>query len=172
MTRLMRVLALAICCALPVLGAAQDAATSQPPERAIRRDIPITNAIRRAYEAATRDSTGKPGRNYWQLRTDYTIQARIDPSTQTITGRETIALHNESPEPLTEIRLRLDSRAQLDRRNAVMRVPIQPCHQGLTAVQARGRSKDGRAHAEPRSGATVPGALKSNVPTSIPSSRT
>src|SRR5829696_3728901 len=78
------------------------------PERAVRRDIPVTNAIRRAYAAGTRDSTGKPGRNYWQLRTDYTIAARLDPTTQTITGRETITLHNESPDPLTEIRLRLD----------------------------------------------------------------
>jgi hypothetical protein len=89
-------------------GTAGDATKPQPPERAIRRDIPITNAIRKAYEAGTRDSTGRPGRNYWQLRTDYTIQARLDPATQTITGSETIALHNESPEPLTEIRLRLD----------------------------------------------------------------
>ena len=96
--------------ALPTLSAAQGGrgASGVPPERAIRRDIPITNAIRKAYEAGTRDSTGKPGRNYWQLRTDYTIQARIDPATQTITGRETIALHNESPDSLTEIRLRLD----------------------------------------------------------------
>jgi hypothetical protein len=88
-----------IAIAIPSLGTAQAEAKPQPPERAIRRDIPITNAIRRAYEARTRDSTGKPGRNYWQLRTD---------STQTITGSETIALHNDSPEPLTEIRLRLD----------------------------------------------------------------
>ena len=50
----------------------------QAPERAIRRDIPITNAIRRAFAAGTRDSTGRPGRNYWQLRTDYTINARLD----------------------------------------------------------------------------------------------
>lgn len=78
------------------------------PERAIRRDIPITNAIRRALAAGTRDSTGRPGRNYWQLRTDYTIQARIDPATQTITGSETVVVHNTSPDPLTEIRLRLD----------------------------------------------------------------
>jgi hypothetical protein len=92
----------------PIIAVAQGAARPQPPERAIRRDIPITNAIRRAYLGGTRDSTGKPGRNYWQLRTDYTIQARLDPSTQTITGSETIALHNESPEPLAEIRLRLD----------------------------------------------------------------
>src|SRR5688572_17920521 len=91
---------------VPAASIAQSA--SRPPERAIRRDIPITNAIRRAYEKSTRDSSGRPGRNYWQLRTDYTIEARIDPATQTITGRETIALHNASPEPLTEIRLRLD----------------------------------------------------------------
>ena len=103
---------LVLLAALPGLALAQGSGrgTAGPsaPERAIRRDIPITNAIRRAYEAGTRDSTGKPGRNYWQLRTDYTIQARIDPATQVITGSETIALHNESPEPLTEIRLRLD----------------------------------------------------------------
>ena len=37
------------------------------PERAVRRDIPMTNIIRRAMAAGTRDSTGRPGRNYWQL---------------------------------------------------------------------------------------------------------
>ena len=95
---------------IPGLSQAQGRAAANPPapERAIRRDIPITNSIAKAYAAGTRDSTGKPGRNYWQLRTDYTIQARLDPSTQVITGSETIMLHNESPEPLTEIRLRLD----------------------------------------------------------------
>ena len=44
--------------------------------RAIRRDVPITNTIRRAFDAGTRDSTGRPGPNYWQLQTDYTINAR------------------------------------------------------------------------------------------------
>ena len=63
----------------PAAAMAQVSTRPQPPERAIRRDVPITNAIRRAYESGTRDSTGKPGRNYWQLRTDYTIQARLDP---------------------------------------------------------------------------------------------
>ena len=76
--------------------------------RAIRRDVPLTNSIRRAYEAGTRDRTGRPGPNYWQLQTDYTINARLDPATQTITGTETIALHNNSPQELTEIVLRLD----------------------------------------------------------------
>ena len=76
--------------------------------RAIRRDVPLTNAIRRAYDAGTRDMTGRPGTNYWQLQTDYAINARLDPATQTITGNETITLHNNSPQPLAEILLRLD----------------------------------------------------------------
>jgi len=76
--------------------------------RAIRRDVPLTNAIRRAYDAGTRDMTGRPGPNYWQLQTDFAINARLDPATQTITGTETITVHNNSPQELTDIALRLD----------------------------------------------------------------
>ena len=94
----------------PAQGSATSAA--QPvvrlPERAVRRDIPLTNMIRRAFEAGTRDSTGRPGRNYWQLRTDYTITARLDPASATITGRETVVIHNTSPGPMSAIGLRLD----------------------------------------------------------------
>lgn len=76
--------------------------------RAIRRDVPLTNSIRRAYEAGTRDMSGRPGPKYWQLQADYAINARLDPATQTITGSETITIHNNSPEELTQILLRLD----------------------------------------------------------------
>src|SRR5688500_17890730 len=95
---------------LPAPGAAPSVAqpAPRPPERAVRRDIPLTNMIRRAFEAGTRDSTGRPGRNYWQLRTDYTINARLDPATQTITGRETVVIHNNGPVPMDSIALRLD----------------------------------------------------------------
>jgi hypothetical protein len=88
----------------PSTGLAQ---STRLPDRAIRRDIPITNSIRRAFAAGTRDSTGRPGRNYWQLRTDYTIQVRLDPATSRLTGTETIELHNESPDTLRTIVLRL-----------------------------------------------------------------
>lgn len=84
------------------------AQTARLPERAIRRDIPLTNSIRRAFAAGTRDSTGRPGRNYAQLRTDYTINARLDPTTSRITGRESIVLHNNTADSLTSIVLRLD----------------------------------------------------------------
>ncbi len=76
--------------------------------RAIRRDIPLTDAIRRAMESGTRDFTGQPGPNYWQLKTDYSIEVSLNPGTQTLSGAETILLHNNSSDELTEIVLRLD----------------------------------------------------------------
>jgi hypothetical protein len=78
------------------------------PTRTIRQDVPMTNSIRKAFAAGTRDFSGKPGPNYWQLETDYTIQASIDPATQTITGTEKILVHNNSKEDLKTIVLRLD----------------------------------------------------------------
>jgi len=77
-------------------------------QRAIRRDVPLTNAILRAMEAGTRDFSGRPGPNYWQLQTDFSIDVSLDPATQTLTGEETIVVHNNSPDELTEIVLRLD----------------------------------------------------------------
>src|SRR3954469_25535286 len=82
--------------------------TARLPERAVRRDIPMTNAIQRAFAAGTRDSTGRPGRNYAQLRNDYTINVRLDPSTQRLTGRETIVIHNNTADSLPTIVMRLD----------------------------------------------------------------
>jgi hypothetical protein len=101
------VLAAAIWLAIPATPC-PTAAQGPGPERAIRRDIPITNAIRRAMEAGTRDSTGTPGAAYWQLQTDYSIDARLDPATQTITGEASVVLHNNSPDELSDILLRLD----------------------------------------------------------------
>ncbi len=83
-------------------------AAAQQPRRAIRRTIPITNAIRRAYRAGTRDSTGRPGRDYWQTSADYTIEASLDTATSVVTGRETIVLRNTSPEAMRDIFFRLD----------------------------------------------------------------
>jgi hypothetical protein len=80
----------------------------QEPPRAVRRTIPITGMIKRAFDAGTRDSTGRPGPNYWQNSVDYTIHASLDPGTAVVTGSETVILHNNSPQPLQAIVLRLD----------------------------------------------------------------
>jgi hypothetical protein len=77
-------------------------------KRAIRMDVPMTNSIQKAFAESTRDFTGNPGPNYWQIQTDYDINARLNPNTQVITGSETITLHNNSPEEMTIIVLKLD----------------------------------------------------------------
>ncbi|MEQ1923058.1 MAG: M1 family metallopeptidase [Pyrinomonadaceae bacterium] len=77
-------------------------------KRAIRRNIPLTNSIQKAYRAGTRNTSGRPGANYWQLKTDFSINASLNPATQTITGNETITVHNNSPDKLDRIVLRLD----------------------------------------------------------------
>ena len=90
----------------PIQSAAAIPAPTVP--RAIRRDVPLTSSIRRALAAGTRNMSGRPGENYWQLQTDFTISARLDPATHTITGSETITVHNNSPQDLGDIYLRLD----------------------------------------------------------------
>ena len=78
------------------------------PERPVRRDIPMTRMIQRAFAAGTRDSTGRPGRNYWQLWTDYRINASLDPATSIVTGRETVTIRNNSDSTMRSLVLRLD----------------------------------------------------------------
>lgn len=101
-------------------GAASTAAAQRPapnggaraaavvlPERAVRRDLPLVPEIRRAYARRTRDSSGAPGRNYWQQRVDYRINAALDAPSGMLQGAETITLHNTSPDTLGRIVLRL-----------------------------------------------------------------
>ena len=92
--------------ALPVPSAAQGAA--KYPARAIQHDVPMTDMIQRAFAAGTRDSTGRPGPNYWQLWTDYAITARFDPSTGLLTGHEHVVVQNDGPNEMHSITLRLD----------------------------------------------------------------
>ncbi|HVZ47698.1 MAG TPA: M1 family metallopeptidase [Gemmatimonadaceae bacterium] len=89
-----------------VASLAAQGAAQQPP-RAVRRDIPMTNAIRHAFAAGTRDSTGRPTAAYWQLKTDYSIDVRLDPPTSRLYGSEVITVTNNSPDTLTSVALHL-----------------------------------------------------------------
>ena len=104
--------ALALVAGLMVMNRAaiaQRAAASTPlPQRAVRRDIPMTDMIQRAFAAGTRDSSGRPGPHYWQLWMDYTINARFDSATESISGTETAVIHNNSDSTMRTIVLRLD----------------------------------------------------------------
>ena len=102
------VFAAVLIAAVPLSAQQRGATLPKLPERGIRGDIPMTNIIRKAMAAGTRDSTGRPGRNYWQLWNDYTITATINPVTSVLTGHESIVIHNTSPDSLTSIQMRLD----------------------------------------------------------------
>ena len=97
--RILACLALSTLVALPMAG--------QGPERPVRRTIPLGRSIERAFASGTRDSTGRPGVRYWQLKTDYRIEASLDPATGILTGRETVTITNPSDSTLRSIALRL-----------------------------------------------------------------
>ena len=97
---------LAACSHTPPTVAVQPAQSAWP-ERAVRRDLPMPPSFRKAYAKGTRDSTGAPGRRYFQQTVDYKIDASLDPATNQIRGRETVTLHNTTPDTLKSVVLRL-----------------------------------------------------------------
>jgi hypothetical protein len=67
----------------------------------------MTKEIRKAYDNQTRSWDGNPGPNYWQNSASYTINARFDPDSVKIYGKEIIEYQNNSPDTLNFIRFML-----------------------------------------------------------------
>lgn len=131
-------------------------------KRAIRRNIPLTNSIQKAYRAGTRDTSGRPGANYWQIKTDYTINASLNPQTQTITGTETIAFSNNSPDKLDRIVLRLDHNIFRPRVPRGFSTPAETTDgMVVTRIKINGTEVDLKANAPRRSGQEPPKIEKS-----------
>jgi hypothetical protein len=63
--------------------------------------------IKKAYDKGTRTYKGMAGPNYWQNHSNYKISASIDPQTRLLKGEEEIVYHNESPDTLKKIIIRL-----------------------------------------------------------------
>jgi hypothetical protein len=58
---------------------------------------------RAALDAGTRALDGRPGPNYWQVHTEYDIDARLDPRSGLLSGSETVRFHNRSPHPVPDV---------------------------------------------------------------------
>ena len=67
----------------------------------------IPKEIKKAYENGTRSLDGKPGEKYWQNQVDYDIDVSLNPTSKVLTGSETITYHNNSPDKLTQLVIRL-----------------------------------------------------------------
>ena len=127
-------------CALPLTASAQTAA--RYPERAVRRDIPMTAMIRRAFAAGTRDSSGAPGPKYWQLWTDYTIQARLDAAAGVVYGHERVVVQNTSDSAMTRIVLRLDQNIFAPTAARASQAPSATDGMRLTSLSVNGQPVD------------------------------
>ncbi len=66
-----------------------------------------TTEFDKAILNQTRTLSGKPGKNYWQNRGDYTIHVNFDPASNLLSGNEIITYYNNSPDKLNEIIVRL-----------------------------------------------------------------
>ncbi|WP_417317121.1 M1 family metallopeptidase [Emcibacter sp.] len=55
-----------------------------------------------------RTASGAPGHDYWQQQVDYRITVELNDKDQTLTGREKITYHNNSPDTLRYLWLQLD----------------------------------------------------------------
>lgn len=69
--------------------------------------LPTPRDIEQAYQAGTRSTDGKPGRNYWQNTADYDIHVNFNPATLFVKGAETISYTNNSTDTLTDIYFKL-----------------------------------------------------------------
>ena len=53
--------------------------------------------FQQALEKGTRSPDGRPGPEYWQVFTEYDLDARLDPMSGLLSGSGTIRFHNRSP---------------------------------------------------------------------------
>ena len=67
----------------------------------------INSNVQSAIKKHTRTTSGKPGIAYWQNRGDYDIQVSFSPSTNLLSGEETIVYYNNSPDTLSRLIFRL-----------------------------------------------------------------
>jgi len=102
-------IALIVLCAAPASSPAQTRTTSLPksdstaPRRPTPGAVVVPPAFLRAIANGTRTRTGAPGPNNWVQHARYSIDASIDPATNTVTGTEHVVYLNNSPDTLARL---------------------------------------------------------------------
>jgi len=69
--------------------------------------LPVPRNIQTAYDKGTRNTSGKPGKNYWQNFAEYNLQISFEPTTRLVSGIENIIYINNSPDTLDGIVFKL-----------------------------------------------------------------
>ena len=93
-----------LCRSLLALILATTAATAATPDP-LQVFAPLTLP---SPPSPTRSAAGIPGAAYWQNHVDYSINAKIDPPSKTLSAEETITYTNNSPDALDQLWIQLD----------------------------------------------------------------
>lgn len=122
--------------------------------------------IQKAYENQSRDSSGQPGANYWQNKSDYKINVKLDPSTGKVSGMEKITFHNNSPDSLNEMVITLLSDIFRKGNQNDFGIPLQTLNDGVTVekLSISGEDIDLSASSVNRSGTNLIVQLSSSIP--------
>lgn len=100
-------LALSAGCAAPVAGTPAGSGLAASLERPVPYPVSESPGFARAVARGTRTRTGEPGPRYWQQFAQYDLRADLNPGTGLLRGNATIRYHNNSPDSLTTIIVRL-----------------------------------------------------------------
>ncbi|MDQ2768751.1 MAG: M1 family peptidase, partial [Gemmatimonadota bacterium] len=93
---------------------------STPRRRPVPGAVNIPPAFARAIANGTRTRTGEPGPRNWVQHARYSIDASIDPATNTLSGTERVTYINNSPDTLAQLAVYLRQnvfRAESQRRD-------------------------------------------------------
>jgi hypothetical protein len=72
-----------------------------------QQSLPMPRNLEATFEKGTRSKDGRPGKNYWQNKADYTLNVNFNPVTRELTGTETIEYSNNSPDILSQVWFKL-----------------------------------------------------------------
>ncbi|HLN52680.1 MAG TPA: M1 family metallopeptidase [Lentimicrobium sp.] len=86
-----------------------------------------------AFNKQTRQNDGNPGKNYWQNSSDYNIRVEVDVKNKKLLGTEQITYHNNSPDTIKSIVIRLYQDLFKKGANRNSMVPVDPLdvHEGV-----------------------------------------
>lgn len=114
----------------------------------------MPSEIAQAYKNGTRSYDGKPGPKYWQNTVDYEIELEVNPADKKLQGSENVTYHNNSPDALNRIVIRLYHDLFREANPRAYRVSPSDITEGveLTKLEINGESYDPSSRAVRRSG--------------------
>lgn len=118
--------------------------------------------IAKAYENGTRSYDGRPGPNYWQNTVDYDIEVEVKPTEKRLIGSEKVTYHNNSPNTLNRIVIRLYHDLFREANPRAYRVRPSDINEGveLTKLEIAGESYDPASREVRRNGTNTSVELK------------